>query len=117
MIAARDFGFRDDGIVGVGQHDGINDGLWCQSANNGDDIGSWKLPYGIAVSEDSSDNIYMANAPGQVGLLRYSGIGFSPYQGMYTCTIPDENGVNQTLVVWAAGNPAYDGINGNRELI
>ena len=34
---------------------------------------------------------------------------------MYTCTIPDENGVTQTLIVWAAGIAAYGGTNGNRE--
>ena len=103
MIAARGFFHIDiDG-------DGINDGLWCQSANDGNDIGSWKLPNGIAVSEDDSANIYMANAPGQVGLLRSAAIGPSPYRGMYTCMIPDENGVNQTLVLWTAGNQAYDG--------
>ena len=117
MIAARDFGYYDDGVAGVGGGDGINDGLWCQSANSGSDIGSWKLPNGNSVSEDDSASIYMENAPGQVGLLRSAGIGVSPYQGMYTCTIPDENGVNQILVVWAAGNSAYDGINGNRELM
>ena len=120
MIAARDFSSRDGGSEGLGDAgllDGINDGLWCQSAMNVSDIGSWKLPNGSAVSDDLEfDPIHMANRPGQVGLLRSSGIGSSPYQGMYTCTIPDENGVDQTLVVWAAGNGAYDGTSPNREL-
>ena len=116
MIAARDFGNTDNGVLGIGGGDGINDGLWCQSANSGSDIGSWKLPDGNSVTEDFSI-IYMANVLGQVGLLRTTGIGSSPYQGMYTCTIPDENGVDQTLVVWAAGNIAYDGgTSENREL-
>ena len=101
MVAARDFADRDGGSEGLGfagAGDGINDGLWCQSATNISDIGSWKLPDGNAVS-----------APGQVGLLRSTGIGISPYQGMYICTIPDENGDTQTLAVWAAGNGTYDG--------
>ena len=113
MIAARDFSDRDAGSAGlgfVGFFDDINDGLWCQSANNGSDIGSWQLPNGSAVTDDlNARPIHMANAFGQVGLLRIGSIGSSPYQGMYTCTILDEDGVNQTLVVWAAGNAAYDG--------
>ena len=101
MIAARDFADKDDGSIGLdfaGQLDGINDGLWCQSANNGSDIGSWHLPNGSAVPDDlDADPIHTANRPGQVGLLRTTSIGSSPYQGMYTCTILDEDGVNQTL--------------------
>ena len=119
MIAARDFGNRDGGLGGVGFNDSINDGLWCQSVLTGSGIGIWKLPNGTDVANDPSPNgpavddpsepIHIANKPGQVGLLRTLGISYSPYQGMYTCTIPDENGDMQTLVVWAAGNSAYDG--------
>ena len=119
MLAARDFADGDEGSVGLGyagRLDGLNDGLWCQSAKDDSDIGSWKLPDGSAVPDDlSAIPIYMANKPGQVGLLRVSGIGNYPYQGMYTCTIPDENGVSQTLVVWAARNPAYNASAGNCE--
>ena len=117
MIAGRDFFDKDTDELGNGVHyDGINDGLWCQSAMNVSDIGNWKLPYGsVGPVVDYAKPIYIVNRPGQVGLLRAKGIGSSPYQGMYTCTIPDENEVNQTLVVWAAGNAAYDGVGGNRE--
>ena len=120
MISGRDIYDKDGGspnLPDTGRLDGLNDGLWCQSAMNVSGIGSWKLPNGNAVSDDLEfDPIHMANRPGQVGLLRSSGIGPSPYQGMYTCTIPDENGVIQTLVVCAANNAAYDGTKGNREL-
>ena len=119
MVAARDFAARDEGSAGLGflgLYDTINDGLWCQSANSGSDVGSWQLPDGSAVPDDlDADPIHMANTPGQVGLLRSLGIGSSSYQGMYTCTISDENGFTQTLVVWAAGNGAYDGTGGNCE--
>ena len=120
MIAARDFVDRDLGSIGHGnasRRDGVNDGLWCQSAANVNGIGSWKLPNGSAAPDDlNAEPIHMANRPGQVGLLRKGSIARSPYQGMYTCTIPDENGVNQTLVVWAASNAAYNGTSGNCEL-
>ena len=60
----------------------LNDGLWCQSAMNVSGIGSWKLPDGSAVSDDLEFNpIHMANRPGQVGLLRASGIGFRSLPG------------------------------------
>ena len=119
MVAAGDFGYADAGTnrhgtiagsVGVGELDGLNDGLWCQSAMNVSDIGSWQLPNGSPVSDDLEfDPIHMANRPGQVGLLRREGLYNSPYKGMYTCTIPDEKGVNQTLVVWADRSSDYDG--------
>ena len=116
MIAARDFAHKDIGTEAGGRYDGLNDGLWCQSAMNVSGIGSWKLPNGSAVRGDlNAQPVYMANRPGQVGLLRSIGINYSPYQGMYTCTTPDENGVTQTLVVWAAGVSSYDGTDGNRE--
>ena len=121
MLAARDFAARDSGSAGLGfagRLNDINDGLWCQSAFNVNDIGSWQLPNGSPVSDDpNAIPIHMANRPGQVGLLRNGSIGSSPYQGMYTCTIPDGNGVTQTLVVWAAGNSAYNGSSSNCELI
>ena len=122
MISGRGIADRDGGsveLVGVGQLDGLNDGLWCQSAMNVSGIGNWNFPNGSAVPDDlNASPMHMANRPGQVGLLQTSGsgLGRSPYQGMYTCTIPDENGVIQTLVVWAGSNNAYDGISGYCEL-
>ena len=117
MIAHRDFADRDGGSVrSVGALDGLNDGLWCQSAMNVSGIGNWTLPDGNLVPNDlTAKPVHMANSPGQVGLLRSEAIGKPPYQGMYTCSIPDENGVNHTLVVWASGGPAYNGAKGNRE--
>ena len=113
MIAAREFADRDGGAESnlTARNDGKNDGLWCQSANSDCDIGSWQLPDGSVVTDDlNARPIHMASRPGQVGLLRRGSINSSPYQGMYTCTILDKDGVNQTLVVWAAANIAYDGI-------
>ena len=49
MIRARDFADRDAGTIGLGDAgrlDGLNDGLWCQSAMNVSDMGSWQLPNG-----------------------------------------------------------------------
>ena len=108
MLAAGDF-FDTDVNGG-----GIIDGLWCQSANSGSDIGNWQLPNGSNVSTvDDAGPLHIVRETSQVGLLRDAGI--ADFQGMYTCTIPDENGTMQTLVVWAAGNDAYGGTGTNCE--
>ena len=97
-------------------NDGTNDALWCQSANNGCNIGLWYYPNGNQVPLFDGDFV-QTNAPrpifskrftGQIALTRNLGIG--GYEGLYTCIIPDENGV-QTPVVGAYTNFAYN-ING-----
>ena len=88
--------------------DGQNDGVWCQSALNQTMIGSWYLPNGSPVPtavNATPVQSYNVNITGQVGLLRNGGIG--GYQGLYTCIIPNEKGINQTLYVAAYGNSEY----------
>ena len=97
--------------------DGTNDALWCQSANNGSNIGLWYYPNGTQVPlftgafDDSSapSPIFSKRFTGQIALARKDGL--SGYEGLYTCIIPDENGVNQILVVGAYRNVIYN-ING-----
>ena len=92
--------------------DGSDDALWCQSANNGSSIGLWYYPNGTQVpvfTENSQIVIFSKKFKGQIALARKKGI--RDYQGLYTCIIPDENGVNQTLVVGIYTNHAYS-ING-----
>ena len=97
--------------------DGINDALWCQSANNGSDIGLWYYPDGTQVplftgnfySNSAPSPIFSKRFTGQIALARKAGL--SGYEGLYTCIIPDENGVNQTLVVGAYRTGTYN-ING-----
>ena len=92
-------------------NDGNNDALWCQSANNGSNIGLWYYPNGTQVLlhsgsfESGPSPIFSKRFAGQIALARSLGIG--GYEGLYTCIIPDENGVNQTLVVGIYTNHAY----------
>ena len=96
-------------------NDGINDAFWCQSANNGSDIGWWFYPNGTQVFPGKfSDNsaprpVYSNRSVGQIALARKDGL--SKNEGLYICLIPDENGVNQTLVVGAYTDTNY-GSNG-----
>ena len=89
--------------------DGQNDGIWCQSALNESMIGVWYLPNGSPVPTQSGASpleSYNTNVTGQVGLLRRGGIG--SFQGLYSCIIPNEEGVNQTLYVGAYTVSTFD---------
>ena len=78
--------------------DGLNDALWCQSARNESNIGVWYYPNGTQVSTvDDSSPLHSVHKSGQIGLYRNLSIG--NYEGIYTCVIPDECNVNQTLIV------------------
>ena len=91
--------------------DGTNDALWCQSAKSGSNIGLWYYPNGTQVplhsgSFDSGPSpIFSKRFEGQIALARSHGI--RGYEGLYTCIILDENGMNQTLVVGAYSDYAY----------
>ena len=95
-------------------NDGISDALWCQSANNGSNIGLWYYPNGTQVPlftgafDDSNtpSPIFSKRFTGQIALARKARL--SGYEGLYTCIIPDENGVKQTLVVGVYRNYAYN---------
>ena len=86
-------------------NDVVSDALWCQSANDGSRIGLWYYPNGTQVplftglfgDSNGPRPIFSKRFTGQIALARNSGL--SDYEGLYTCIIPDENGMNQTLVV------------------
>ena len=90
--------------------DGFNDGVWCQSANNGSMIGTWYLTNGTQLTTENFANFplyaYHVNVTGQIGLLRDGQIASLP--GLYSCIIPDENGINQTLWVAIYGGADFD---------
>ena len=90
---------------------GINDALWCQSANNSSDIGWWFYPNGTQVlpgklgDTSAPKPVYSNRSVGQIALARRDGL--SKNEGLYICLIPDETGVNQTLVVGAYTDSNY----------
>ena len=103
MIHASQFYNQDEND----DPDNINDALWCQSANNITNIGVWYYPNGNEVplfDRDFTDAsapspVFSKGFSGQIALARRAGL--AGYEGLYKCIIPDENGVNQTLVVGA----------------
>ena len=111
----------DYSIIKAGQfydvdqdNDTITDALWCQSANSSSNIGVWYYPDGNEVSlfdgdfTDSSapSPVFSKRFSGQIALARRDGL--AGYEGLYKCIIPDENGVNQTLVVGAYRDSTYN---------
>ena len=111
MIAAREFHDKDINRPGPDNSndntDGQNDGLWCQSSLNESMIGTWYFPNGTEVPLGSGRPLFANNTPtGQIGLLRNDGI--ASIQGLYTCVIPNGEGVNQTLYVAAYGTGEFD---------
>ena len=111
MIAAGLFHDVDiDGpgnAVGVvDSPDGQNDGLWCQSSLNQNMIGTWYYPDRSTVPLGSGSPLFANNtATGQIGLLRNGGI--ASIQGLYSCVIPNEEGIDQTQYVAAYGNADF----------
>ena len=108
MIYANQFYNVDQNI----DPNNINDALWCQSANNITNIGVWYHPNGTKVP---GGNFFDASAPSPVFSKRFSGqialarrAGLAGYEGLYKCIIPDENGVNQTLVVGVYTTGGYN---------
>ena len=108
VIANVQFHDDDRDSPGSDSPDGLNDGLWCQSANTGSMIGTWYLPDGTQLTTEDIDNfpLYAYHETGQIGLLKDGGI--ASLQGLYRCVIPDENGVDQTLWVAAYGNNNFN---------
>ena len=96
-------------------NDSTNDALWCQSANNGSNIGLWYYPDGtqiplftgnFGIGSGAPSPIFSKRFTGQIALARNGGL--SGYEGLYTCIILDENGVNQALVVGAYRSATYN---------
>ena len=80
--------------------DSLSEGLWCQTSASST-VGTWFFPDGSEVQlNDSSRALEVIQANGQIGLISGEGPLFVlGDQGLYTCIIPDEDGINQTLVV------------------
>ena len=82
-----------------------NDALWCQSANTSSNIGVWYYPDGTEVpffdgdftNSSAPSPVFSKRFNGQIALARRA--GQAGYEGLYKCIVPNENGMNQSLVV------------------
>ena len=83
--------------------------LWCQSPSNDSDTGTWLLPNGTTLATTPTAPLYIVHDTGRVGLFVDENQDFTPFNGAFRCIIPDENNINQTLMVWI-----YNDYNFNR---
>ena len=99
-----------DGFMGMGP----TRALWCQSANSNNNNGTWFQPPGFSVvsSEDidsPTDEPYqMVTCPGQVGLVRDTGLGGTDNIGLVQCVIRDEMNTTHTLTAGVYTGAIYD---------
>ena len=72
----------------------------CRSEGGNPSRGSWRFPDGheIAFSSTSSDNIFSRSRRSNTVLL-HRGESASEPIGVFTCTIPDDRGVDQEVLV------------------
>ena len=102
IISAEMFYDKDHSTTDTSS-DGIVDALWCQSSDP-EAVGTWYFPNNTEVptfdgefGNDSAPRpVFAKSFDGQVALARREGL--LGYEGLYKCVIPDEDGVNQTLV-------------------
>ncbi len=76
--------------------------IYCSSGSRSRGIGQWLAPNGAAITQSGSmlSVVYGGGGslPAYVGLqLRANQSLSSLDEGLYTCTIPDENGIQRTL--------------------
>lgn len=122
MIAETVFRESDYGISlvnsgDIGEEDGINDGLWCQSGGVSG-TKEWIVPSGIQAPNSTTrsplDPVYTETFPNQIGLLRPHSVTTSNgLEGLYNCNIYDENDNRQAMWIWISSLDIFNSINGN----
>ncbi len=106
----------NNSIVNANDFGSASGGIHCGSALDSNvDIGGWTHPNGRAVGVLADEGqVYVLFGVGRVALHRRGEFPAS-LEGIYTCTIPDEERVMQTLYVGiytdanyrGAGEPLY----------
>ena len=84
--------------------------LYCHSSSNANNAGQWFSPDGFDITYNSADSfeIEFFNADGYPSFSTIDVLGGHQFttsdQGAYSCTAPDNNGMNQTAVIWIYPN-------------
>lgn len=76
--------------------------IYCNSGSKMSGIGQWFSPSGAEITQSGSGTFTVVrgsgNIPSYIGLRLRAGRSFSTSEeGVYTCLIPDEDGVQQIL--------------------
>lgn len=87
----------------LADRDGQTGTIYCSSGSRTNGIGQWSAPNGVVIAQNSGSLSVVrggGNFPAYVGLqLRVNQSLSQSDEGVYTCTIPDENGIQRTLHV------------------
>ena len=78
--------------------------IYCNSGSKVTGIGQWFSPNGVEITQSSGGAFTVVrgggNIPSFIGLQLRAGWTFSESnEGIYTCLIPDENGIQQVLQI------------------
>ena len=78
--------------------------IYCSSGSQTNGIGQWFAPSGAEITQNGGGSFTVVrgggNFPSYVGLQLRAGRSFSVFdEGVYSCIIPDENGIRQTIHV------------------
>jgi len=84
------------------------DGLSCVSPLDENDIGEWFYPSGERVTRSSPSVFTFLSRVRHVVLVRGDIEFTSDAEGVYTCRIPDESNVQQTLYVGIYQTSTYE---------
>ena len=78
-------------------------GIACSSSGN--QIGEWYYPDGTTVREQGSGGPFyvLKRINGRIDLFPRNSLGVND-EGIYTCIIPDEDGMDQTLYIGVYSN-------------
>ena len=96
---------------------GAGEGIDCRSNNtqsfNDQTFGNWTDPNGAKLINDINDPFYVLRRPGAIGLYRTDSL--QTREGIYTCEIPDSNGILYTQYIGLYTNDNFN--NGNTILV
>ena len=84
--------------------------LYCHSSSNDNNVGQWFSPDGSDITNIYLDafGIEFINGDGYPSYSTIEVLGGHQFttsdQGAYSCTAPDNNGIDQTAVIWIYPN-------------
>ena len=118
VIASEGLGLLSNNTFVRVDSNGMLDELQCVSGSRRANVGQWIAPNGQDITYSNTDPFDIAvggvDNPGSLAIRQAIGqILTSAFQGVYTCVIPDESGVNRSIHVGIYSN----GFSGKRQCV
>ena len=101
-LFANDNSANNNSILVANRNNNIGT-IYCSSGSRTNNIGQWFTPNKTRIEQSNSLFTVVrggGNFPAYAGLQLRSNRSLTQYdEGIYTCVIPDENGIQQTIYV------------------